>query len=384
MKKENNLQSNLDSVSKRVGNPSLRVRTRRDEKDPSYKTAALTDKSIIPQGTEEELARELAARLAEIPGHRPIIQFGEPAKTPKKRPISVFTPNGSELFREKSYGFLLIYSNKCITELPRPHPDFDNSKWEETLKKCDGTVKTQEIVCTPKYLEQMDSSRRKGVVRGKNKVPDQQTTMGLPGVNKKEASATSVARKLGIILPKEAWEWLHLIAFMIKGRAAQDPSNLSGGTRDANTDMIFGEDEFVYITFALNEEVKLLVESQEIGAHFAKEIRFTILTDHFMLPFVFDAQTTVTPSFRNKDYIHGLVATLVDIALDKLNTGTGEKQVKRKLNFGEDLASGKQVTPMPLLFTDNLGAPPDSQPSVLLSTSEIKEEEEAATISPTL
>jgi hypothetical protein len=376
-------EKKLDSVSKHVGNPFLRMRTRRDEKDLSYKTAALMDKSIIPKGTEEELARELAARFAEIPGNRPIAQFGEPANTPQKRPISVFTPNGGELFREKSYGFILIYSNKCITELPRPHPDFANSKWDEALKKCNGTVKTQEIVCTPKYLKQMDSSRKKGVVRGKNKIPDQQTTMGLPGVNKKEASATSVARKLGIILPKEAWEWLHLIAFMIKGRAAQDPSNMSGGTRDANTDMIFGEDEFVYITFALNEEVKLLVESQEIGAHFAKEIRFTILTDHFVLPFVFDAQTTVTPSFRNQGYIHGIVATLVDIALDQLNTGTSEKQVKRKLNFDKDLASGKQVSPMPLLFTDN-GVPSDSQPLVLLSTSEINEEEEAATISPTL
>lgn len=297
------------------GNAFLRVRTRKDKKDLAYKTAVLIDNDVIPENANKEnVASSLAKKLETVPGNRPVAKFGSPARTPQKRPGSIYTPRGTKFTREKSYGCILIFSNRDEIEASRPQAITNDSSVKEILKEPFAeSIKSQEIIVTADLLDAAAKERAAGNVRGRNKIPSQNETMARSSSLKSAASATKIASALGIRSEAgELWEWLHLIAFMIKGRNSQQSENLSGGTQFANTDMIFAEDELVYLAHVLQEEIKLYVESKEVGCHFAKEIQYKIETKKFTLTFVFDAQTSIQPSLRNQEYIHALVETLIE------------------------------------------------------------------------
>lgn len=313
------------------GNPYLKLRCRRDEKDENYKTAFLLADSIIPQGvTSQVLGERIAEKTAEIPNNRPVENIGSPSASPLHRPAYIITPNGSKLMREKCYGFLLIYSNKKIDEVVRGEVNSVDAKVEEILKNPpEDYIKRQTIFLTPELLDSM-----KEIVkiekRGTNGIPDQNSTMAKKGINKQEASATKIATRLGIRDKDELFEWLHLIAYILKGRLAQTSENMTGGTKAANTDMIFAENEVVYTAYR-EGEVYLKVMAEEFpGTHFAKKITYTIMTKKCIIPFEFDAQTCVQPSYKNQYYIHAVVETILELTGNLFGNENSSNEVERK------------------------------------------------------
>jgi hypothetical protein len=308
----------------------------------THKTAMLVSSDILPEGLpQEEFEKELNQKTGEILGSRPIDRYGSPAKTPRKRPASVFTPGGTELSREKDYGLAIIYSNGDKLEAVR-NPILD-AKTSHILKETSADPKEQEIVLTSELIKKMDKQIRLKK-RGSKGIPDQNQTMVKKGVNKQKASATKIAELLGVKEKFELWEWLHLIAFMFRGANAQEPTNMSGGTKDANTDMIFAEDAVRYLAYVQEKEVRLIVKSFEYpGTHFAKEIHYTVITKEFTLPFIFNAQTSIQPGRRNSSYIQSLVDTLIS-QTSSLCSG----QARRELKFQEPKVSSEPT--MPLFF----------------------------------
>ncbi|MBA2653542.1 MAG: hypothetical protein H0U71_00555 [Gammaproteobacteria bacterium] len=265
-------------------NPYLKMRVRKDE--DNFKTAALLDKNIVPSGVDQgEFEQQILNKFNEIPGNRPVAEVGSPSNTPQKRPKYVISPDGHKYLLDKSVGFLLIYSNATVTEISRNTvpliPENVRNNLENTT-----ALKFEAITITNELIEEMLEQRRKGLKRGTNGIPDQNSTMVKKGITPQEGSATKNAQQLGLAAPGEIWEWLHLILFFLKGRAAQKVQNLTGGTKHANTDMIFAEDELLYLGQHLDEEIYLVVTPTEIDqTHFADEINFTIITPKFIIPY---------------------------------------------------------------------------------------------------
>lgn len=328
-------------------NGTLRFRTKRNEEDENYETSALVDPQLCSLSNPQEFEAALQSRFNAIPGHRPVKELGSPANTPLGRPGYIITPGGRRFPREKVYGCIMIFSKNGATEVIRNKPKI-NARVAEVLKKCETDTKEQTIIVTPKLLDQLANG--KNVKRGTKGVEDQNRVMAETGYNKQEASATKIAMHLQIREDNEPWEWLHLVAYMLRGPSAQNKNNLTGGTKDANTDMIFGENEVIFITYELQEEVQLIVKADEFpGTHFAKEIKFTIMTKSFTINFIFDAQTSIQPSYRNKSYIHALVETLIEDAKGLLSR---EKNARRSISFSEEEEETEQlqVSNMPMTF----------------------------------
>lgn len=310
----------VPSNEQQLPQPSHLFRMRANKR--SSKSAALFDEDVLsPEMDKENVSAQLLDALGRVPGNRPVAEVVE--RSPGGRPSEVLTPNGTKLFRKKALGFFLsfttaeVMASLNIPELLADHiaiDEIDIDEIESTLVPAgpDGFVKMQELVVTPELLAEAEQARKNGEKRGTNGIPDQAATMAEEGVNAKLASANHIAVLLklqptGLSL----FEWLHLIMFFLLRLLAQDPNNLSGGTRAANTDMMMAENLLTRSVTLLKESVKLKVESLEMGFHFARKIRFTIVTKHFSLPFVFDALTTLPPSLEDHDYLQTFLNTLI-------------------------------------------------------------------------
>jgi hypothetical protein len=326
------------------------------------RTFPLVSTAIMPEDASfEEFEATLHEKFKGIRGHQSQVEFGPEANTPQHRPQFVLSPNSKTVYkRSKDYGWILMYSEDADTEVSRQNLKEDPEI--EKILKSPCVSKEQTFVITEDLLDAMTKKRKK-YPRNSSGIPDQNRTLKRKRVDKQQASATKIAERLGVRHPKEIWEWLHLIAFMFKHVEAQKKENLTGGTAHANTDMIYAEDEVVYLTYALKKEVRLLVKASEFtGTHFAKEIRFTILIEGLApLHFVFDAQTSVQPDYRNKSYIHAVVATIVETAL-KLPS-KNSKNVCRQLFYPDEAATPQenkaQKPPLPKFFFQPKTIPPD-------------------------
>lgn len=343
----------LAIIKAKKANTTTHFRARRDEKDPEYKTAVLVDRSVLPPGVDvEAAARYLDTILTEeVIGHRPINVLGSPANSPKKRPKYVVSPGTTKYYREKSYGCMLIYSNKGVKEVSRLQPDLERVDWLKRLQASSpDCIKMQEILVTSALLEKTAEQRKAGYVRGKKGIKNQNSCLAKFGVKAQKASATKIAKKINISQSGELWEWLHLIAFFILGGEAQTHGNLTAGTKPANTDMIFSENLVDYLARFFEEGVKLIVTSEELpNCHLSKKITYRVITPSFELPFVFNSQTSIQPSLRNQSYLDALVSTLLEKTEGLLDKDDQKLSVKRKLSFTDDGPPAKKPR-MPMLF----------------------------------
>lgn len=339
----------MEDKSKQLkGNPFFALRSRNDQKDPTHKSAVLMDQSAVPANVyEDDFATNYLSKIAKLPGNRPVAKVGSPSTSPLKRPLYVLTPEGSKLNREKAFGFFVYFSNKELPEYTRVEPIQIPDEVVESLQDSQGHIKHQAVVLDTDFLDQLSQTIRREK-RGKKGIPTQNQCMARDSSHPEEASASKNAAKLGIAQPNEMWEWLHLIAFFIKGKAAQSADNLTGGTKHANTDMMLFEDQLPYLTEHLKEQVCLQVSAPQIkGSHFAKEIHYTIVTKHFTLPFIVDAQTSIAPSRGLSNYIRALVDTFVESTKEIINNGA---TVRRRLD-----------SPSSILFFNTISKPEEEE-----------------------
>lgn len=358
-----------ESTKPKLGPPSYYMRIRTvDLRNSQAKTAVLYDETIIPPGIEKEnFACDLNQSINEVEGNRPVAKLGSPRDTPNKRPRSVYTPGGTRLDLEKSYGVMEVFSDRKVVELNQL-TCMASVEAEKRLVQSQSHIKKQELVITPELLA---AARAKKEVRGTGGIPTQNKVMAAPGVPQAQASANQIASLLGLKHEKQDInngepdldEWLHLLMYSWLKRKAQDPANLSGGKRKANTDMMHAEEVSTNLVDRLGGEILVKVEAHEMGCHFAKEIRYTIITKNFTLPFVFNAQTTVTPTSRYRNYLHALVTTLINKTTAFFDGDDSQNsKVRKKIDFDamkEDSEKEKEsiqptknisLTQMPILF----------------------------------
>lgn len=311
-------------------NPYFRMRARKISDD--YKTTILVDPNgVVPEGCPdsvlENLRDSLDEQLEKIPGHREVAKYGPDADTPKKRPASVFTPDGTELHSVKRYELLIVYEEHKILEKTRSihYPDDDIAA--AALKSPSKGIKYQTIEITP---EEVTDRIKYKVVRGTNRTPDQQTTIVRDGLQKNEASATKIAQDTEIAADdSEVWEWLHLIEFLLCRK--QHPSNLVAGTAYANTDQMTGEYAFKKLAFLLNEKIKLEVKTDIPDTNFPTKIEFIITTSAFPIHLTYNTRTSINPNSRTLPYFDAVIVSLVKDLKDLKSL-----PASKSLNFSED------------------------------------------------
>ncbi len=137
----------------------------------------------------------------------------------------------------------------------------------------------------------------------------------------KDGSASKYAMATELFLTNIPWEWLHLIAHEIAGAATQKLENLVGGTKHANTDMMFIESQLRYLAKAYPEGFNLHVKANLMKKtnsdnkseylQIATTIEYNIITPDFTLPFIFNAQNETEPHIAFGKYISAFVKALV-------------------------------------------------------------------------
>lgn len=242
---------------------------------------------------EKEKAKIQEAFKEHIVSNRPIKETG-PETPEKNRPIWVRTPGGTKLYRTKDHGQLLIFSNSI------PSPD-ERALEQSTRNKEKLETKQNTIHITEDFLKKIYKERK----ACNEKRPVTQNKL-MNGAANKEAT--------GFRKPKDKWEWLHLIAWCILAKQAQDADNLVGGLNHPNTDMMFIEREMGnFAEFSKQGGFDLTVTAtMEPGKQIARTIFYDIKSDDINLRFEFDAQSRIQPSITNGDYFHHMVEGMLE------------------------------------------------------------------------
>lgn len=288
---------------------------RTSEEDPNSKYAVLFNSNVLAPGMDPiAVAHQLQTAVLKIPGVRPVAQLGSPADTPQKRPSSILTPGGTRLERRKDYNAMLTFSDAPAPKEENLVPQLPNVQITDILvpPTNDDGRKVQEIVVTPELLALATLGQQEGIVRGKNGISDNASQMARKGINKKKASANNIAALASLkTTGMSLWEWLHLIMFFLLKKLAQDPNNLTLGTREANTSMMISEEALVRVVRGLGKLAYLRSEAIEDAPHFGKEIWYTIKAENIFLKFVFNARTNINPTRTERKCSNALVDVLV-------------------------------------------------------------------------
>jgi hypothetical protein len=301
---------------------------------------------VLPDVLDDR-PNELEQNWKDIPGHRPGVVFSRPS--PGGRPTIAITPErGTVLSRRTDLGYVIIFDNSCKIEKPAPQELKEPSNKDDILNKLKEAPKsfkeqtyelTDQILKTCKKKRCEDDNRRS---------PSQQQAIASTGT----VSAQEIVRVTSSKIYRKEMKYVlcHLIAWSFKGKASQKADNLVAGTTFANENMTFVESEIPHLAKILEgEKIRLeVVANVNPGTHVATTIEYNVITDNFILPFIFDMQTTIRPKTSTAGYLRGLTDLL-------LNTND---EVVKKLDF-----SG---TAAPL--SSSSGSPAESASSLSLVT----------------
>lgn len=281
---------------------------RPDGQREELKTAVVVVKS--PSLIGELAATNYLADIKEMKSDRPIADVIRNPLTGS--PKAVVTPTRrTRLGRRASYGSMAVFSNQ-------PTPSVEE-KPVSTIDESSPFFKSDEFIAA---AEAPESSSKREVA--------EITTATLDAVKKGKQSRNQT-RVIGIGAAAYAnatqqmpegqrlYEWLHLVAFFIKGQAGQIPENLVVGTAFANTRMLFVELEIRLLAghfpgFRLEVDADLVP-----GTQIAKTISYTIITTAFTLPFVFQAQDFLKPHIFEHFYIQKLIQSFINVSLEKIS-----------------------------------------------------------------
>lgn len=313
-------------------NPFLSMRS---DKRP-HKTSFLIDQAVIEEGTPlTPIKRAVYNDVKGVRTYRPVSEITQRSMTGS--PLSVVTPNKTELTLTGNIGFFRFFSNlpavpvKVQTSLD-PDSAFYKSDAYQAIKEILETVKLQDIPIT-------SGKRYSG-----RRVKSQNRVMTKDHISEKRGSATAYAKATELFSGELRWEWLHLVAHMIGGKDSQQTENLVGGTAHANTWMMLAEGEINYLAEQYKEGIRLQIRANLIpGTHIATEIEYTMTAGKFSLPFTFNAQSSSAPHVDFQDYLHSFIKALVEPEPNQ------QKQTT-------------PTSPMPLLFVNKRKPDPQNPP----------------------
>lgn len=139
------------------------------------------------------------------------------------------------------------------------------------------------------------------------------------------------ADKYGKLFQEDlAYEWLHFIMYQLLGPKAQKPENMGCGSFDANTHMLHVEFCHPSLVKAYPKGYTVSVkphynaEEELKGNKYLERLEYTIKTDDFELPFIFDCRTKIRPDLSEHVYMRGLVLAALNIPKPKDETALEE------------------------------------------------------------
>lgn len=255
-------------------------------------------------------------------------EAGEIISDDKGEAVKVRTPESkTELTLERKMfdGAVSIFRQVSFSPQSAPSPDlepktpikqierkaeFNRASAVRAVKKNKGKIH-KEIIITPELLKQSEIEIRRA--KGRRSV-SQNKLFTAPGFSEKKVSATRYAQASKEFLEDLKWEWLHFIAHKILASKAQDEKNLGCGTYHCNTEMMFVEYQIPELAAAFPKGFMLKVEPEFVkGTQMLRKIRYTIITDDFTLPFVFNAQMHHKPDYLGYQYTGALVAAMIKL-----------------------------------------------------------------------
>lgn len=296
----------------------LHVRTSNDKlvinknKTFPYKTAMLIDRDKVPPGSTFNDSDQ----LTQIPSNRPVANIHR--KTRINSPAAVMTPKGTVLPRVARFGVMSLFSNEPtatpIIELSQKNKlnnpaIFHSSVPFKSITEPKAIEKSAQATITHKKLEKR---RAEDIENHFIRSIEQNKVMAKNHVSRRKASATNYVNATTLFEKDLRWEWLHLVGHMIDGANSQSKNNLVAGTAFANTEMMFAEENLIYLASIYPNGFKLVAKAHLIPeTHIATSIQYVIKTPDFEIPFEFNAQTKNKPHFNYKYYFDYLAKELV-------------------------------------------------------------------------
>lgn len=312
------VSSATDHLARPTFGPLYTFRAKKRKSNPGKSAVWVEeglDTSLVM--SQEDMDSRCSQRLSQ---HRPDPTAVE-ASPVSKIPRIISSPGGTFLYR---YGRIGPRVTLYLEEKPQTYSPIKTVSFEPhitdsaVLPAPDNHQKYQELRLTKEdYLARIEQRSTQ-----KHRSPSQPSAMGRKG-RKKYASATREAEKVGF--KPGAFEWLHLIAYFMYGNEGQKHENLVGGTRDANTAMMFVE-EFIPLlleNFPFGIVIKVAADLFP-GTHFAKNIIYKIETilqngnTKTFMTFEFDAQRQSKPDMIEREYLGIYIELMVEKACEKL------------------------------------------------------------------
>lgn len=292
------------------------VFTDEDGNQALMKKAVAVDTSFLASQSDTTLVSDFEStfenELKTTPTKRPVrkLIFNQNGS-----PVAALTPGNSLLPRTSKLGPLSFFNNlpdKSFTssiDLEYSMDKFMLTQSFQAVKKILEPTKVQEEIITTKKLQKTahetkhnKKSRSQNAVMRENGYAAGLASANQYAVNLLECSETEYI----------SWEWLHLIAFMVRGKKSQDAGNLVCASESANTSMMFIEKQLPNLAKAYPDGFKLKASAELLpGTHFAKEIHYFIKTDDFELSFDFDTTQSQKPHQSNAEYVHALFEALI-------------------------------------------------------------------------
>lgn len=298
----------------------------------SLRTSFMIDTSQIQTKTPLS-PRKLSARMnapttTECGSYRRIYEVVEVNVNQSPVKVKVFSPTKNdyaELTRDTKIGPVSLFSNRslvfssendAISELDTNHPFYQSEQYKK-IKQYLYPSKDQELEITSTLLKKTANENAKNNFR---RVKDQRAVMN--------GSATKYATATDLFVEGLKWEWLHLVAHEIAGAESQCIDNLVAGTYHANTNMIFVERELAFLAkhypqgFTLKVTAHLM-ESKDTQQNdndylqIGTKLEYTIATDDFTIPFVFNTQNPIQPHLDYKHYMRAMFQALIDLIEEK-------------------------------------------------------------------
>lgn len=305
--------------------------TKPDGQELPLKTASILNTDAIEGLSPERVKRHF---VPDTPSNRPIKQVISRITTSPNgtetigSPMAVDTPEGTRLFKRTDIGLIIEFSNY-------PQPDFGPQKIlfdkalcidffnSDTYQNIQTVLKNivqkeQEMIVTEALLQK---AKRQLQQNGNQRSISQNALMVAQGVPEKHGSAnnyTKAAIRHELLADTVKCEWLHLIAYMFKGNAAQDIQNLVAGNTYANTEMMAAEAAAKKLAKYYPQGIELSVIADIIPeTHIAKRIYYRIATANFALNFKFNAFSTNKPLVSLASYVKNVVTACLEATEEK-------------------------------------------------------------------
>jgi hypothetical protein len=281
------------------------------------RTSVLLNKETLVLNTPESrtFSADIAESAAAIGTHKPIKAITRWSDD-DGMPTEAITFSDKKLIRTHDVGPIHFFSNRSpAVPLARSAFNRDSAASSSIIQRNTQSTKSIRVLITADSLKKADAEYK---ANNYKRSCSQHKVMVQKGVSEKQGSATSYAASVGLSSEEQVWQWLHLVAYNLIGKVAQDEGNLGCGTEQANAQMLSVELNLRDISAAYPKGFYLDVSASFMpDSQIMEKVNYTIQTDDYKSHFVFDARSTKKPDISDVSYVRIMQEALQKIFQDK-------------------------------------------------------------------